>query len=85
MFGLNKRQDVRDLELLGHELEHSEPAYESAMLHYQNIYLQLLENHRKLLTEMNLKAEFDEEVIRKYLWLVDLEEFKIRRKQVVET
>jgi CPA1 family monovalent cation:H+ antiporter len=29
---------------------------------------------------MNHRAEFDEELIRKYLSLIDLEEFKIREK-----
>jgi len=29
---------------------------------------------------MNRHAEFDEELIRKYLSLIDLEEFKIREK-----
>ncbi|MDZ4710244.1 MAG: Na+/H+ antiporter [Saprospiraceae bacterium] len=81
---LNSRLQI-DLKLLGQELENNGPANENAFFHYQKIYLQLLENHRKLLTEMNRKAEFDEELIRKYLWLIDLEEFKIRRKQGEET
>jgi len=33
---------------------------------------------------MNRRAEFDEELIRKYLSLIDLEEFKIREKQIME-
>jgi monovalent cation/hydrogen antiporter len=33
---------------------------------------------------MNRFAEFDEELIRKYLSLIDLEEFKIRGKQLQE-
>jgi CPA1 family monovalent cation:H+ antiporter len=33
---------------------------------------------------MNRFAEFDEELIRKYLSLIDLEEFKIREKQLQE-
>jgi monovalent cation/hydrogen antiporter len=33
---------------------------------------------------MNHRAEFDEELIRKYLALVDIEEFKIREKQLQE-
>ncbi len=31
---------------------------------------------------MNRLAEYDEELIRKYLLLIDLEEFKIREKQL---
>lgn len=47
---------------------------------FQYIYLELLERQRKLLSDINHRAEFDEELIRKYLSLVDMEEFKIREK-----
>ncbi|MBD0349630.1 MAG: Na+/H+ antiporter [Flavisolibacter sp.] len=47
---------------------------------YQQVYLELLEQQRKLLHQMNRRAEFDEELIRKYLSLIDLEEFKVREK-----
>jgi CPA1 family monovalent cation:H+ antiporter len=33
---------------------------------------------------MNKRAEFDEEFIRKYLTLIDLEEFKVREKLIPE-
>lgn len=33
---------------------------------------------------MNRLFEFDEELIRKYLSLIDIEEFKIREKQLPE-
>jgi monovalent cation/hydrogen antiporter len=49
---------------------------------YQGVYLELLDQQRKLLKEMNLRAEFNEELIRKYLSLIDLEEFKIREKMI---
>ena len=51
---------------------------------YQAVYLKILERQRKLLEKMNHSAEFDEELIRKYLSLIDLEEFKIREKQFGE-
>lgn len=50
--------------------------------HYQQVYLELLDHQRKLLNEMNHRAEFDEELIRKYLSLIDMEEFKVREKQL---
>jgi len=34
---------------------------------------------------MNGNAEFDEDLIRKYLTLVDIEEFKVREKLFTET
>ena len=42
--------------------------------------MKILDHQRKLLDQMNHKAEFDEELIRKYLALIDLEEFKVREK-----
>lgn len=53
---------------------------ENALSNYQRIYLELLEQQRKLLADMNRRTEFDEELIRKYLSLIDLEEFKLREK-----
>ncbi|MCW3111834.1 MAG: sodium:hydrogen antiporter, partial [Segetibacter sp.] len=47
---------------------------------YQHIYLELLEQQRTLLNKMNARSEFAEDVIRKYLSLIDLEELKLRGK-----
>jgi monovalent cation/hydrogen antiporter len=47
---------------------------------YQHIYLELLEHQRLLLSKMNTRSEFDEDLIRKYLSLIDLEELKVRGK-----
>jgi CPA1 family monovalent cation:H+ antiporter len=52
---------------------------------YQRIYLELLEHQRRLLHEMNRRTEFDEDLIRKYLSLIDLEEIKLREKWFSET
>jgi monovalent cation/hydrogen antiporter len=45
---------------------------------YQDVYLALLEEQRKALHELNRKQEYDEDLIRKYLALADLEETKLR-------
>lgn len=45
----------------------------------QTVYLELLERQRRLLDELD-QFELDDEVIRKYFSLIDLEEFKIREK-----
>lgn len=45
---------------------------------YEQMYLELLEYQRTILDAMNQHAEFDEELIRKYLSFIDLEEFKVR-------
>jgi len=52
----------------------------TALPKFQRIYLGLLEQQRKLLNDMNRRTEFDEDLIRKYLALVDLEELKVREK-----
>ncbi|MEI6948049.1 Na+/H+ antiporter [Paraflavisolibacter sp. H34] len=55
-------------------------AREDSLKRFEGIYLELLERQRRRLGEMNRSAEFDEELIRKYLSLVDLEELKLREK-----
>jgi Na+/H+ antiporter len=47
---------------------------------YQQITLKLLDKQRELLHHMNHRSEFDEDIIRKYLSLVDLEETKLCEK-----
>lgn len=50
------------------------------MLEHQLISLEMLEEQRKQLHKMNHRSEFDEDIIRKYLALLDLEETKLREK-----
>src|SRR5215203_4067392 len=69
-----------DLGLFNRQIENS--SNESVTNDFQQVYLELLEHQRKLLNQMNHKAELDEDLIRKYLALIDLEEFKIREKQI---
>ena len=73
------------LKTLGPEIENSNITNYTSQEEYQRFYLELLENKRKLLNQMNLEAEFDEELIRKYLSLIDMEEFRIREKQLPES
>ena len=47
---------------------------------FQLVYLEMLEQQRKTLQAINHKTEFDEDLIRKYLTLIDMEEFKVREK-----
>ena len=69
-----------DVKILNKDLENIENTNGSPIKDFQQVYLELLEQQRKLLNEMNHKAEFDEDVIRKYLSLIDLEEYKLREK-----
>ena len=63
------------------EANHGGP---NPIISYRKIYLEVLEHQRKLLEDMNHREEFDDEVIRKYLSLIDMEEFKIREKLTEE-
>lgn len=71
-----------DLRFLDRELEEMNNPSKNSSNDYHSIYLDLLDRQRRLLNEINSVAEFDEELIRKYLALIDLEEFKIREKQL---
>jgi CPA1 family monovalent cation:H+ antiporter len=74
-----------DLNFFQQDLEELSKATETTLTSFQRIYLECLERQRKLLYEMNRRAEFDEELIRKYLSLIDIEEFKIREKLLEES
>ncbi|MEH1813968.1 MAG: Na+/H+ antiporter [Nostoc sp.] len=67
-----------DLKFFDRELEESNLAWQNSLKGYQSIYLEVLERRRELLNKMNRRDEFDEELIRKYLLLTDVEEFKVR-------
>jgi monovalent cation/hydrogen antiporter len=69
-----------DLDFFNRAIEETTHANGSTVRSYQLIYLELLEHQRKLLNEMNRRAEFDEDLIRKYFSLVDLDEYKVREK-----
>ncbi|HEU4903655.1 MAG TPA: Na+/H+ antiporter, partial [Flavisolibacter sp.] len=69
-----------DLDHLNRELEANDDGNESTLKDYNQFYLELLEHQRKILNEMNRRTEFDEDLIRKYLSLIDMEEHKLREK-----
>lgn len=64
--------------------EENDDKGQNGLQRFQRVYLELLEQQRKLLHEMNRRFEFDEEVIRKYMALTDVEEFKLREKLVAK-
>jgi Na+/H+ antiporter len=74
-----------DTEYLGRALEASDDTERRRLQHFQQHYLALLDQQRTLLHHMNQRAEFDEEIIRKYLALLDVEEYKLREKQPQES
>ncbi len=71
-----------DVDFFRKEIDGTADAGTNTLRAYQDIYLELLEHQRKLLIELNKSSEIDEDLIRKYLSLIDLEEFKIRQRQL---
>lgn len=74
-----------DLKNFEHGIKNYDDTNKNLMGNFQEVYLELLEHQRKLLNHMNHRAEFDEDLIRKYLSLIDLDEFKIREKIIRES
>lgn len=74
-----------DLSFFEEVLEETSDTDITSIKGFQDIYLKMLEAQRNRLNEMNRLSEFDEDLIRKYLSLIDVEEFKIREKQLQES
>ncbi|HEU4712888.1 MAG TPA: Na+/H+ antiporter [Pyrinomonadaceae bacterium] len=72
-----------ELNSLDHHYDEPAKINDTSLENYHEIYLQLLERQRKLLSELNNSPELDEELIRKYLSLIDMEEFKIRAERLL--
>jgi len=75
---------ITDLKVFNHEIENMENGKGNSLKNFQEVYLELLDQQRQILNKMNQHDEFDEDLIRKYLSLVDLEEFKLHEKIVQE-
>ncbi|MBL7699267.1 MAG: Na+/H+ antiporter [Chitinophagaceae bacterium] len=69
-----------DLDYFSAEIEKTSNGDGNKLREFQMVYLDMLDRQRKLLHDMNRRAEFDEEIIRKYLGLIDIEEYKLREK-----
>ena len=55
---------------------------DTSLKNFHNIYLEVLEQQRKLLNNLYRMSEFDEDLIKKYLALTDIKEYKLRQKQI---
>ncbi|WP_462266432.1 Na+/H+ antiporter [Mucilaginibacter sp.] len=60
--------------------EHGDEALQATTSRYKEINADLLNRQRQLLQKINNKVEYDEEIIRKQLWELDLEEEKLRQR-----
>jgi CPA1 family monovalent cation:H+ antiporter len=67
-----------DLNLFQQGIGEANHAGKEVMVQYQEIYLALLDEQRRTLHNLNRIEEYNEDLIRKYLSLVDLEETRLR-------
>jgi CPA1 family monovalent cation:H+ antiporter len=74
-----------DLNFFDQEFEESDIREDKTLSTYQQVYLDLLQHQRKVLNELNQKEDYDEELIRKFQALIDLEEFKIKEINIYHT
>jgi Na+/H+ antiporter len=70
-----------ELKFFSEEIEDANVSHAS-LKDFQVVYLEMLDHQRAVLDKINHKAEFDEDLVRKYFALVDLEEFKVREKTI---
>jgi CPA1 family monovalent cation:H+ antiporter len=67
-----------DLTVFQQDIDQFNKMNRDQLVQYQEIYVLLLDEQRKALHSMNREEAYDEELIRKYLSLIDLEETKLR-------
>jgi monovalent cation/hydrogen antiporter len=79
---LHKRLEI-DLTFFNQELKDLPHSSGNKLQMYHQIYLELLEQQRKVLNACRPNYDYDEEVIRKFLSLIDIEEFRVR-EQIVD-
>lgn len=75
---LRLESDIKFLHNLTHH-EQSEKAEKNLIIRYKEIFAELLNDQRQLLRKINKKAEVDEDVVRKHLAQLDLEEERLRQ------
>jgi CPA1 family monovalent cation:H+ antiporter len=69
-----------DIHYLNEESRDSSGPEDELFKSYREIYLDLLEHQRHVLNMINRDASYDEDLIRQYSALIDLEEFYMREK-----
>jgi CPA1 family monovalent cation:H+ antiporter len=69
-----------DIELFNRDVKRSDDNKDNSLKSYHKIYLELLYHQRTVLDDLNRNSEYDEELIRKYSTLIDLEELYTREK-----
>lgn len=74
-----------DLNFFDQEIGESELKEDQTLSSYQQIYLDMLQQQRTVLNKLNQEDDYDEELIRKYHALIDLEEFKIKEALIHHT
>lgn len=69
-----------DIHYLNEETQNATGPEDELFKSYRKAYLDILEHQRSVLNEINKDASYDEDLIRQYSTLIDLEEFYMREK-----
>lgn len=67
-----------DLQAFRKDIQSFNDDHRETIMQYQDIYVSVLNEQRRTLRELNHQDQYDEEIIRKYLSLIDLEETKLQ-------
>ncbi len=73
-----------DVNFLQQDFEILVNSSKNSLSQYQRIYLDLLEQQRNWLNDLNATSDFNEDLIRKNLALIDMEEFRVRERLLEE-
>lgn len=71
-----------ELNFFKNELKSGDSENAENAKNYQKIFIEMLENQRLLLDRINENSEFDEDLIRKYQLLTDIEELKTQERAI---
>ncbi len=69
-----------ELDFFSLEVEEAKMSSLTARSEYVETYIELLDHQRSLLEEINYTSEYDEEIIRKFQFIIDMEEYRVREK-----
>jgi len=70
-----------ELDFFTQEYERANDERDCSLQRFHDVYLEMLDHQREMLNRMNRFHEFDEDLIRKYVALIDIEEYKVREKR----
>jgi Na+/H+ antiporter len=71
-----------DSTVFAQDLDHFNESSRNDLVEYRQAYLKMLEGQRVAIRKLNMQDGYDEELIRRYLSIIDLEETKLRELEI---